>query len=141
LSEIQDRLAKLAIFIRKASTYRSIPLKQRSSVMNLYSGLLFLHGHITDHALAATLAASAEDRASTPTSRSPAMDLFKSLMYLGGRPMHSGHNFDLDESFEPSFGNHVASERVFGKTLSRPAPQIPRGPRSQAAEPCVQGCG
>jgi hypothetical protein len=109
--------------------------------MNLYSGLLFLHGHITDPALAATLAASAEDRASTPTSRSLAMDLFKSLMYLGGRPMHSGHNYDLDESFEPSFGNHVASERVFGKTLSRPVPQLRHGSLAQAADPCVQGCG
>ena len=106
------------------------------TLSQLSAGLLFLHGHITDPALATTLAAG-QDRLSTPTSRSPAMDLFKSLMYLGGRPMHPGHNFDLDEPFEPSFGNRVATERQFGRTLSRDVPQ--RAPLAQDA--CLQGCG
>ena len=103
----------------------------------LSAGLLFLHGHITDPGLAASLAAS-QDRPSSPMSRSPAMDLFKSLMYLGGRPMHPGHNFDLDEPFEPSFGNRVATERVFGRTLPR---DVPQRATLQAADACLQGCG
>jgi len=105
--------------------------------MKLYRDLLFLHGHIADPALAISLAA---DNPAAPAFRSPAMDLFKSLMYLGGRPMHSGHNYDLDEPFEPSFGNHVANERLFGKSLAPPAArdvhaaQVARGF-------AAQGCG
>ena len=110
------------------------------TLSQLSAGLLFLHGHITDPALAATLAAAGE-RESTPTSRSPAMDLFKSLMYLGGRPMHAGHNYDLDEPFEPSFGNRVATERVFGRTQAQRARKVPQRPRAQTAELCAQGCG
>lgn len=108
------------------------------TLSQLSAGLLFLHGHIADPALAATLAAAGE-RPSTPSSRSPAMDLFKSLMYLGGRPMHPGHNYDLDEPFEPSFGNRVATERQFGRTLSQNAAQ--RAPLPQMADACLQGCG
>ena len=67
------------------------------------------------------------------------MDLFKSLMYLGGRPMHPGHNYDLDEPFEPAFGNRVATERVFGRT-SRDVPRQ-RAPMAQPADACLQGCG
>ena len=105
------------------------------TLSKLSAGLLFLHGHIADPALAATLA---QDRTPTPTQRRPAMDLFKSLMYLGGRPMHAGHNYDLDEPFEPGFGNRVAAERAFGRTLPE-TQQVPR--LSQAAEPCAPGCG
>ena len=105
------------------------------TLSQLSAGLLFLHGHIADPALARSLAA-AEER--TPTSRSSTMDLFKSLMYLGGRPMHAGHNYDLGEPFEPGFGNRVAAERAFGRTLPE-TQQVPR--LSQAAEPCAPGCG
>ena len=108
------------------------------TLSQLSAGLLFLHGHIADPALATQLAAAGE-RDSTPTSRRPAMDLFKSLMYLGGRPMHAGHNYDLDEPFEPSFGNRVATERVFGRTLPHDARQ--QGSFAQTADACVQGCG
>ena len=108
------------------------------TLSQLSAGLLFLHGHIADPALAATLAA-ADDRASTPILRSSPMDLFKSLMYLGGRPMHAGHNLDLDEPFEPRFGNRVATERLFGRTLPRGDERVPRVPLAPAA--CEQGCG
>ena len=101
--------------------------------MKLYRDLLFLHGHIADPALAASLAT--DDDPAAPVFRSSAMDLFKSLMYLGGRPMHPGHNYDLDEPFEPSYGNRVATERLFG-TLPQDAATA-RTP----AEPCLQGCG
>ena len=108
------------------------------TLSQLSAGLLFLHGHIADPDLAATLAAS-QDRTS-PTPRSPAMDLFKSLMYLGGRPMHPGHNLDLDEPFEPSFGNRVASERLFGRTLPQDA-SLPRADARTVPNACAQGCG
>ena len=108
------------------------------TLSQLSAGLLFLHGHITDPALAATLAA-AEDRPSTSTLRSSTMDLFKSLMYLGGRPMHAGHNFDLDEPFEPTFGNRVATGRTFGRTVPRSDERSTRAPLAPTA--CEQGCG
>jgi hypothetical protein len=108
------------------------------TLSQLSAGLLFLHGHIADPALAKTLAAGGE-RPSTPTPRRPAMDLFKSLMYLGGRPMHPGHNYDLEEPFEPTFGNRVATERLFGRTPPHDAAQ--RLPVPQAADACLQGCG
>jgi hypothetical protein len=108
------------------------------TLSQLSAGLLFLHGHIADPDLAAKLAAAAEERDYTPTSRSSVMDLFKTLMYLGGRPMHPGHNFDVDEPFEPSFGNRVASKRLFGRTL--PQDESQDSP-AQATAPCAHGCG
>jgi hypothetical protein len=69
------------------------------------------------------------------------MNLFKSLMYLGGRPMHSGLNYDLDEPFE-SLGNHVANERLFGKPL--PASDAARETRAAPGAAhglAAQGCG
>ena len=110
--------------------------------MQLFTSQLFLHGYIADPALAASLADDlAAGSAHHPVSRSHAMDLFKSLMYLGGRPMHAGHNYDLDEPFEPSFGNRVATERVFGKTLSQPQPKRRRRETRLQAQGVVQGCG
>jgi hypothetical protein len=138
LSQIQDRLAKLAIFSGKARAYRSMALKNEEQRMNLYSGLLFLHGHIADPTLAVSLAADRAPRLVPPVTRSRSMDLFKSLMYLGGRPMHSGHNYDLEEPFEPEFGNHLANERMFGKTLPQPA-AAPRESRPSGL--AAQGCG
>jgi len=108
--------------------------------MKLYRDLLFLHGHIADPVLAASLAAD-EDAGTAPAFRSSAMNLFKSLMYLGGRPMHSGLNYDLDEPFE-SFGNHVANERLFGKPL--PASDAARETRAAPGAAhglAAQGCG
>lgn len=107
--------------------------------MKIYRDLLFLHGHIADPVLAASLATD-DSRDAAPAFRSPAMDLFKSLMYLGGRPMHSGRNYDLDEPFE-TFGNHVANERLFGKPL--PASNAPREVRPVPAAQglAAQGCG
>ena len=110
------------------------------TLSQLSAGLLFLHGHITDPALASALA-TAQDRPATPTPRSSAMDLFKSLMYLGGRPMHPGHNFDLDEPFEPDFGNRAANARLFGPTpLRQDAPTGRQDARARAAAPCASGC-
>ena len=105
--------------------------------MNL-SGLLFLHGHIANAPLGVALASPA---APGTDPRRPTMDLFKSVMYLGGRPMHPGHNYDLEEPFEPDFGNRVASERVFGKpapvrTAPRPRARVAELPRDLAATGC-----
>ena len=115
--------------------------------MNLSTSLLFLHGHIADPRLGVELAASAAaPRATAPVSRRPTMDLFKSVMYLGGRPMHPGHNFDLEEPFEPEFGNRVAFARVFGRTVPAPQPQqraqAPRtATRPRPVRAAVLGCG
>ncbi|HSR64902.1 MAG TPA: hypothetical protein VLM17_04770 [Xanthomonadaceae bacterium] len=96
----------------------------------LSAGLLFLHGHISDPALATALA-DASERASTRTSRSRAMHLLGSLAYLGGRPMHPGHNFDLEEPFEqPASGRRGARGRPFGPAR-----------RPRAVQATCTGCG
>lgn len=62
---------------------------------NLWHGLLFLHGHIADPALARALAAA---RGAAPAARSRGpLRLLGHVRYLGGRPMHAGHNFDVEE--------------------------------------------
>jgi len=73
--------------------------------MNLYKGLLFLHGHVADTDLARRLdddvppAAPAARR--VPARRSHVWRaLLRNLWMLGGRPMTAGHNDDLEEPFE-----------------------------------------
>src|SRR5688500_12425967 len=96
--------------------------------MNLYSNLLFLHGHIADTQLAheqptaqavapATAATAARTTTNTNTAsagREP-MTLFKSLLYLGGLESIDSRIGEEEESFGPTYGNRVASERTFGK--------------------------
>lgn len=41
------------------------------------------------------------------------MNLFQSLMYLGGRPMTAGHNDDIEEPFPRAYGNRAVSLRPF----------------------------
>ena len=62
---------------------------------NPWHGLLFLHGHIADPALARGLAR--DDSAVNPADAKQAGSLLRSLVLLGGRPMHAGVNFDLEE--------------------------------------------
>ena len=59
---------------------------------NPWHGLLFLQGHIADADLARTLAGGVR----VPRSRQHP-GLLGRLRYLGGRPMHAGWNFDLEE--------------------------------------------
>jgi hypothetical protein len=128
--------------------------------MNIYTGLLFLHGHIADAGLAASLAAD-EPAKTDAGSRSPArraapsrpvrtpdhhgflshprrpvMRLFQTLMFLGGRPMTAGHNDDIDEPFPQAYGNRVASERAFPRQRDRKRDHdrtaSPESPRSCA---------
>lgn len=111
--------------------------------MNIYTGLLFQHGHIADARLAVSLATArsesddAEPRAashrgmplrssrgtgrdpSQPEPRRQAMNLFQTLMFLGGRPMIAGHNDDIDEPFPQTYGNRAASKRMFKRLRDR----------------------
>lgn len=50
----------------------------------------------------ATAATQAAGPARTKPTRRNLARLLHNLVFLGGRPMHAGHNDDLDESFEPS---------------------------------------
>ena len=64
---------------------------------NLWHGLLFLHGHIADPDLARALAGRpVPSRAPKPS----APGVLGHMLYLGGRPMHAGHNFDVEEPFD-----------------------------------------
>jgi hypothetical protein len=62
---------------------------------NPWHGLLFLQGHIADHTLAQSLAQ--DDSDPSEASAKPAGSLLRSLVLLGGRPMHAGFNFDIEE--------------------------------------------
>ena len=64
---------------------------------NVWHGLLFLHGHLADAGLARTLADPPAPRPRRPTV---ATALLQHVLYLGGRPMHPGHNFDVEEAFD-----------------------------------------
>lgn len=102
--------------------------------MNIATGLLFLEGYIADPGLATALSSPEQapndshvvgggsaDVASTvipgprralpAATKRPAMNLFQSLMFLGGRPMTAGHNDDIDEPFPRTYGNRVATRQ------------------------------
>jgi len=61
---------------------------------NPWHGLLFLQGHIADPALARGLVL---DDSAVDTADAKQGSLLRSLALLGGRPMHAGFNFDLEE--------------------------------------------
>lgn len=62
--------------------------------MNVFKGLLFLHGHF----VRPEDVEPAGDEAPSPA---PARNPLADLRFLGGRPMHAGHNFDVEEPFDP----------------------------------------
>jgi hypothetical protein len=76
--------------------------------MNLFKGLMFLEGHFTrpedlqdDFAPLGNRALGQRGRAETSEAApAPKLGLLAQLQFLGGRPMHAGHNLDLDEPFE-----------------------------------------
>ena len=69
---------------------------------NPWHGLLFLHGHIADPELARGLVH--DDSAADAADAKQAGSLFRSLSLLGGRPMHAGFNFDLEEPLVENLG-------------------------------------
>lgn len=89
--------------------------------MNLFKGLMFLEGHFTrpediddDFAPLGNRAASrhwqgvhtgpavepAPSSSVGARDASPRLGLLQNLWLLGGRPMHAGHNLDVEEPFE-----------------------------------------
>lgn len=128
--------------------------------MNFYTGLLFLDGHIADASLAASLSDGGEPAASDSDGSQPArgdapirsprganrrpspnalrrhaMNLFQTLMFLGGRPMTAGHNHDSGEPFPQLYGNRVASERMFGPADAR---NCDSAGRTLPSQPCAR---
>ena len=120
--------------------------------MSLYSDLLFLHGHIADTRLAAALSTPAASTAppsiqqQRPTSgddiRRHPMDLFKSVLYLGGLQSIDSRIGEEEESFGPTYGNRVASARAFGKPATGAFHRrvVAVGRRSTAAAIVDTGC-
>ena len=120
--------------------------------MNLYTHLLFLHGYLPDPGAVADLPPAPTPRTTAPgkdaaaTPRSTAMNLFKSLLYLGGLESITSRIGEEDEAFGPTYGNRVASARAFGTPASpRPrqaAPAARRDRNAFADTGCVVGgCG
>ncbi len=118
--------------------------------MSLYSDLLFLHGHIADARLAAALSTPVASPASTQQQRPLAgedirrhpMDLFKSVLYLGGLQSIDSRIGEEEESFGPTYGNRVASARTFGKPATSALRRrvVPVGRRNAAAAIVDSGC-
>jgi hypothetical protein len=83
--------------------------------MNLFKGLMFLEGHFTrpddlddDFAPLGNRAAGERWNAGAAPAAQPAgsgLGLLQHLQFLGGRPMHAGHNLDLEEPFEQLAAN------------------------------------
>lgn len=92
--------------------------------MNLFKGLMFLEGHFTrpedvddDFAPLGNRAAGArwrrDARGAPAQAAPPALGVLASLQFLGGRPMHAGHNLDLEEPFEQLVAaNDAAASRA-----------------------------
>ncbi len=84
-----------------------------SQLTDMFKGLMFLQGHIV-HSEDATTPPALGNRAASERwfaahggdgrrGTEPASSGFsplEHLSFLGGRPMHAGHNLDLDEPFE-----------------------------------------
>src|SRR5688572_2172761 len=110
-----------------------------SSLTALYKDLLFTHGHVADVALATSLSASAPE--SVAPTWSPAMNFFKSLMYLGGLEsldphIHEPRAPEAGDAFGPTYGNAIASAQAFG------APRTERSARDTAPRGALPaGCG
>ena len=83
--------------------------------MNLFKGLMFLEGHFTrpddldaDFAPLGNRTAGERWHARAASASEPAgsgLGLLQQLQFLGGRPMHAGHNLDLEEPFEQLAAN------------------------------------
>lgn len=79
--------------------------------MNIYKGLLFLHGHLLhDDEAAAPQAADQTARQAAndpvaPVDAAPAasrslFSALESVLFLGGRPMHPDQPYDREEPFD-----------------------------------------
>lgn len=106
-----------------------------SSLTSLYKDLLFTHGYVADPALAVSLSPSTPERVA-PT-RSPAMNFFKSLMYLGGLESVDLRINDDGSPYGPTYGNRLASAQAFGTLGNAPAPREQR-PVERRQAPRVQ---
>lgn len=100
-------------------------------------GMMFIEGNI---ATPASLDRIGQDgRADAPAARpssqsdlrpdpSPArkqktFSLYEDLLFLGGRPMTSGHNDDRDEPFPQTFADPEYRTHRFGERRKAPQPQ------------------
>ncbi|MFZ5637807.1 MAG: hypothetical protein ACOY82_14595 [Pseudomonadota bacterium] len=64
--------------------------------MTIYQGLLFLQGHL----LRSDDIDPSPGAAPQPSPQRNGFNLFESLLFLGGRPMHPDRPFDLEEPFD-----------------------------------------
>jgi hypothetical protein len=106
----------------------------RTETTRLFKDLLSLQGHDTDLRLGVE---PAKDQAPQATPESPlegAMNLFKSLWLLGGLESVSLRVGEDDEmAFGPTYGNELASQRVFGKRFEAEADDaVVYAPRAKA---------
>lgn len=93
--------------------------------MTFYKDQLFLHGYFVhprdvddahDAPPVAPPATPTPPRTDASTTlRSTTMNLFKSLMYLGGLESVSSRIDEPDDDFGPTYGNRAAAERRFGR--------------------------
>lgn len=79
--------------------------------MNIYKGLLFLHGHLlqdddatTGHATDSASGVAANDDVASaktaPAAPRRVFDALESVLFLGGRPMHPDQPYDREEPFD-----------------------------------------
>lgn len=108
--------------------------------MSMYRNLLFLHGHVADPDLAMALATDPVAPSHPHLWRAP-MNLFKSLLYLGGLESMDSRIGEEEEAFGRTYGNRVASEHVFGKpgAKARPSAAVVRR-NAQAGVVDTAGC-
>lgn len=59
----------------------------------------------------------------SPAGKRKTFSLYEDLLFLGGRPMTSGHNDDLDEPFPQTFAEPEYRTHRFGERRQTPRPQ------------------
>ena len=99
----------------------------------LFKDLLFLHGHVADARLGDELATDAASPTPGFSRKESSMNLFKSFWLLGGlESIVPRIGDDEGPLFGPTYGNHLASERTFGRsrdeapTIAKPKQVIAR---------------
>jgi hypothetical protein len=69
--------------------------------MNIYKGLLFLHGHLLhDDEIAVEAANDAATPQADAAQPQRAFNALESLLFLGGRPIHPDQPYDREEPFD-----------------------------------------